>query len=389
MNKFEEFDKIKTPEDWKVINIEQKQANHFYITPQLGYIFLCLIICISSIGFVYAVRKDFRSWVHEQFGIEDIQEIPIPSLQEESTTKELKSTIKDIFMYTYYENDDGSEDIQEVSVFQNGEFVKKDIMNMKGSYESQDYVFDYVRYEDRILTFNEKGFVSYTLPLLKDNLMFFGSVNNNLCSIDLKTQKIIKITNDNDSVNFKISPNKKYITINKSDKYWTVYNTEAQTEKKLAVLAPYAHDNEYDFFQDKYIICYDEESKTCLIDLETNKITKLNEQCLYPNASTLTMEVKNHQTLIHDVYSKKSYKINYDLSQNSYYSIINNRYLVFAFFQDKKLIIIDFKNQIHKILDYAGTEENIDVYFMDNEKYLVVSNDVERYMISIENIFGE
>ena len=88
---------------------------------------------------------------------------------------------------------------------------------MEGVYQNQNYSFDYVRYQNQILTFNEKGYIVYSLMYLNGDIMYFGSSDTNLCSLNLKNQDVKKLTKDNDSVNFAISPETTYILINKTD----------------------------------------------------------------------------------------------------------------------------------------------------------------------------
>ena len=50
-----------------------------------------------------------------------------------------------------------------------------------------------------------------------------------------------------------MSPDGKYILINHSKSYWTVFNTENETERKVEGLSGYALSNEYDFINDDHI----------------------------------------------------------------------------------------------------------------------------------------
>lgn len=78
---------------------------------------------------------------------------------------------------------------------------------------------------------------------------------------------------------------------------------------------------------------------------------------------------------------KKCFKIDYDLSGNNYYSVVNNRYLVFGFLKENKIIIVDFKKKNYKILDYMVAEENMNIDSMNDEKHLIISKDKERYRL--------
>ena len=53
MNKFNEFDNIKTPDDWKTINFEQASLkNHYSIASHFVMLGICLVLIFSSFGIV-------------------------------------------------------------------------------------------------------------------------------------------------------------------------------------------------------------------------------------------------------------------------------------------------------------------------------------------------
>lgn len=380
MNKFDEFDWIKTPDNWQNINFSQKELKKSKnLTYRLVLMGICIIVVISSVGIVYAYNENFRSWVQQQFHIQEVNSVP-----QMQSTKEW--AIEDYFLY-YYHEDEGNEIVDEVFVLENGRYIKRDIQKMEGVYEKQDYSFDYVKYKDRIFTFHKKGFFQYGLQLLDGDILYFGSEDNDLCSLDMKSGHIKKITNDQDSVNFSISPEKTYILINKNDKYWTVYNTKTQVEKRLDALNPYAHNNEYSFMNDKELIAFNSYDKTCIINLETFKIKELNTTCLYPEASTFTFSFENNQTTIYNHFNHKQYSIHIDV-ENYNYVIKQNRYIIFKSFDEKKIIIVDFDSQKFKVMDYLGTNENIDTLLLD-EEYLIVYNDIDYYIILLKEIFED
>ena len=67
MNKFKEFDLVKTPEDWKEFNINQQKYKYRKkkIVYKATICFLVLILSLSSVGIVYAFNSQFRQWVQE------------------------------------------------------------------------------------------------------------------------------------------------------------------------------------------------------------------------------------------------------------------------------------------------------------------------------------
>lgn len=379
MNKFNEFDNIKTPDDWKTINFKQASLkNHYPIASHFVMIGICLVLIFSSFGIVYAYNEEFRSWLQEQFQGEKIEYIP--------QMQENKMWELDGKFLVYYHEKNNLKIVDEVYVFIDGKFVKKEVMHKQGKYKLQNYSFDYVRCQDQIFTFNEKGFFAYSLHLMKDELIYFGSTDNNLCSLNMKTGEVLEITSDQDSVNFAISPNRKYILINKNDKYWTVYDTDKHTEKKINEMNPYAHNEEYDFFGEHNLITYDDGEETVIINLETLEAKSLNETCLYPAPSSFTVDFYDQQTTLHNHIDGKKIKINENL-ENYRYSIFQNRYIIFDSFLDKKIVFVDFKEQKYKVLEYFGKEEYLEYFIVDNQ-YLIINNTQDYYIMSFQNIFS-
>lgn len=374
MNKFHEFDKIKTPEDWKKIDVNDiKSSSKVQLFPKLSLVFVCVLFICSSIGFVYAVNDHFRQWVYEQFHSQNIEEIIIPEDNEHMR-------IEDIFMYTYYESHN-QEIIKDVSVFKNGQFVLSKPQYIEGRYGHQNYSFEYVIEKDHIFAFHEKGFVFDVLPLMKDHLIYFASNDNNLCSLNMETNEIIKITNDNDSVNFKISSNKKYISINKNDKYWTVYNTDTKQEELVENLNGYLHSGEYSFIGDRYIV----DAYSNIYDLENHESWELDDMCIYPEASTFSLKFDESKTIIIENLYHDEIVIDYDL-YGYCYGVLNNRFIIFDSLEDKKTVIVDFENKKYRVFDYKGNEQYVSMLIIDNE-YLLLSNDREYFIVPFSEIF--
>ena len=70
-NQWEEFDWIKTPEDWKNIPMNQKEKHHF-VFKGLIYLGIIIIVSLSTIGIIYAYNDLFREWVHKYFASEKV-----------------------------------------------------------------------------------------------------------------------------------------------------------------------------------------------------------------------------------------------------------------------------------------------------------------------------
>ncbi len=383
MNKFKEFDHVKTPSDWKNIDLTQpKRKKNYHL--QSSFLVISVIVVCSFIGLIYVYHNDIYQWMQSLF---DNKEIEIVKPQEE---REKKWQIEGNFLYDYHVVNDQNR-IDEVYAFIDGKFVKKDISHKSGEYQSKPYSFDYVQYDDYIFTFNQTGFFQYSLQLMKGDLVYFGSQDHNLCTLNMKTDDIKTITNDQKSANFAISPNGKYILINKFDKYWTVYNTNTHIEKKIDAMNPYAHSNEYSFYKENDLITFNSRDETVLIHLDTFKTNNMKVTCLYPMASSMTIDFDDNETIITNHLDSKVFKINMNL-QNYEYAIQQNRYLMFDSKDDKQMIFVDFEKQEYKVIKYLN-EKVYQTGFDILQKHYIITyyqqNNQNYYeILSLEDIFS-
>lgn len=377
MNKFKEFDLVKTPEDWKEFNINQQKYKYRKkkIIYKATICFLVLILSLSSVGIVYAFNSQFRQWVQEQFQSEEVEVLP----QNEDVQQSMR--FEDIFLCMVHGDE---EIIDQILVFQDGQYAEGKVENIQGEYQGQNYSFDYVRYQDHIYTFHEKGYIVNTLNLLNDDILYFQSAGMNLCSLHLKTKEITPLTNDYKSVNFKISPNKQYITINKDDKYWTVYNTKTHKETRIDQLSPYLHNEEYAFFNDYFIVGYTSQDESCVIDLKTNNVSILEEQGMYPSASTFFVEFKDQKTILKDMYTHEEMSIPFDLSSYNY-QISHNRYVFFENHDLESIVVIDFQKKKYADIDYKGLDEILDFIVIDDEN-VIITDDHEYYILTLSEL---
>ena len=377
MNKFKEFDHIKTPQTWKDDFLNQslhQETSHF--SYRFAMVCVVVVLCVSSLGLVYAYNEEFRFWISQQFPGSTIIKAP------EINTGQ-KWRMEDKFMYYYKEISETQEKITDVYYFEKGEFLKQDIKNMEGKYNGYNYKFNYVLCGKDILTFDCEGYIEYTLPVLKDNLLYFGSADMNFCSLDMKTKVIKKITNDNKSCNFSISPNQTYVLINKSDEYWTIYNTNTQKEIRFDDLYGYAHNNEFIFMDDSHLLYYSSDESTSILDLKTMKIKEYDKFGWYPVISTLYFDFEDNETIVENFMTNQKRTLPY-IDKDYNWSVLENRYILLESEDSNKIIFYDFEMDEEKILDYPiHSEEEYLEYIIIDEEYMIITNSKEYYIIEI------
>lgn len=336
MNKFKEFDLIQTPNSWKenVLNQSFAHKKRVFFSHKFALVCFIVVFSLSSLGIVYACHDEFQLWLHKQFENKIIVKSPELSVDINKGWEN--------FLYYYKEINDIEEVITDVYYFDDGKYIKKDIQHLKGSYDNQMYEFDYVCCGKDIFTFHHKGYIEYTIPMLKGDLLYFGSADTNLCSLNMKTNEIKKITNDDKSVNFTMSPNQTYIMINKSDEYWTIYNINTQKEIRFDDLNGYAHDNEYAFLDDSHLLYFSSMESTSLLDLKTMKSKRYDKLGWSPIISTMYFEYEGDKIIVENFMTNQKRILPYNRREYSWY-VLKNRYIIFESLKSNKIILYDFE----------------------------------------------
>lgn len=377
-NQWEEFDWIKTPEDWKNIPMNQKEKHHF-VFKGLIYLGIIIIVSLSTIGIIYAYNDSFREWVHQYFASEKVQEI--------ETFYESRRFLDERFLYYFHEDNQGNEIIEKMSIFDEGKFVEVKLQHYKGEYNHSKFSFDYYQRNDDIYTFNHEGYIQYTLYKLVDNDLYFGSSDNNLCSLNMVSGEITKITDDNSSVNFCLSPHQKNILINKNDAYWTVYNIKTKEERKVEGLSGYALNNEYCFMDDWTILCFQGDDQTRKIDLKSMTYQDFPKSGLYPEISLWYEKENCHDasSILVNMENQQTMTLPFSLTDFNY-TMLNNKYLILQ--KENDIMICDLEN--NKIKEFHSTfnESYIDVICLD-QKYIIFTYQNEYVVMTVEEIFTE
>lgn len=294
MNKFNEFEQIKTPADWIDLVIDNnykvtKRRQNIKIKYCLAIIIIILTVSISSLTITYAVSKSFRTWISERFNnnveITDFKDL---SDNISGNTIALEKSKGNWYVENQFigiVNDDN--EFMEAYVVENEKLVGCPINEYHGNIEGQDYSFKYVKYENRILGFDYQGCVIEILPNIIDNMIYVcvdKSYKYDLGKIDLVSGEFEYITNDHISVNPIASPEQTNILINKSDQAWVNYNTMTGTASNVIHIDPYAHSNCITFIDENTVITYDENNNGILLNILTNEITVLDK---FPLEGTL------------------------------------------------------------------------------------------------------
>lgn len=368
MNRWKELDDIKTPQEWKRISYQTKRKTH-----PLPLAVVSIIVCFSLIT-VSAFHSELSHWLTSQFPQNDVH------LVKNISFKDL-SMIEPPFGYTQKKDH-----IETVYLIKDQNLKKQKIHRYKGIYK-KPFSFKYVLYRHNIMMYDFEGFVAYGENAIFSNTVYLCTVKNDLISLNIKTGKTELLAKN--ARNPKVSPQGKYILINKNKKYWTIYDTKNHIEKKAPYIAGYALSNEVSFYDDEHIITYGEPYKagdremcdTIVIDSASQEIVKRWKGITH-NASALEVvgqSIKNYitnktctingQGSLNVAGGSDHYLLLTDQENHYYlYSIEINQYVDLS-------IPIDLKNT------------SIDLFEYNEDAELMIYTKKESYFVRLDSLF--
>ena len=170
MNKFNEFDLIKTPRNW----IDEVTATNFEPTKRakvirIKYIFAIVLIVmtigISSLGITYAFSDSFRTWLSQRFS----SNLKISSALEFSSINKNTPTLKLDYGHWRAENEffgiiDEDYNFLKVFTLENEQIRECPINEYYGSIAGHEFSFKYADYQERIVAFDFNGCIYSVLP---------------------------------------------------------------------------------------------------------------------------------------------------------------------------------------------------------------------------------
>lgn len=390
MNKFNEFNKIKTPSIWKEIIIDNdfrvsKKKREIKIKYILAISLIIIMIGTSSVGITYAFSESFRIWINERFdnavNITDSRDLSDGTGGYTIALKQGKGRwyVEDQFIGIVDDNDFYSE----VYVLENDKLVECSINYYQGNIEGQDFSFNYARYDDRILCFNYQGCIIDVLPRILDNKIYVCTDlahKYDLAKVDLVTGELEYITNDHISVNPIASPKQTNILINKSDQAWENYNIETGIRNEVTNIDPYMHSNCITFIDENTVITYDNNNNGIILDILNDTVTPLDK---FPLEGTLVnIDYTDDKIIFTNVITGIKCEMDHIFTSGTYCSL---DYIVL--FNEKELYLYDINH--NKIVDLNNdkkmNEELVGVSIIDKE-HLLISTDKRVYILANKDL---
>lgn len=385
MNKFNEFDLIKTPKNWideALVPNHQPTKKTFKI--KYAYIIILIVTTISifTLGLTYAFSSSFRTWLNEQFN----NQIKISTSLDFAVIDKANPMLRLDYGHWRVENEffgmvDENDHYTKLYTLNNEEMIECDINDYLGKINNHEFSFKYVMYQNRILGFDFSGCVYNLLPKIIDNEIYVCvdiNGDNNVAKISLDSNKVNFITNDNISVNPIASPNQTNILINKNNQEWVNYNLETGKTKLIKNVDPYIHNNCITFIDENNIITYDENSKPCLINILSNEINYLDNVPL--EGTVVNVEYDSNKIKFTNIINNNYLEINGSAMGSS----CNSNFIVL--FNDQKIILYDIeKNSVSELNYDNGLDEKLKDVMIINQSHLLVVSDQSIYLVVSES----
>lgn len=396
MNNWKEFDYIKTPNDWKDISLEKKAVAPKY---RLSFVMTMIILCIS-LSSVVAYHNELEEWLNSVFQKE--------SIHKTDNTLKIKNenmVIIEPFIYEYEMKND-EEVVKSVYSIQNHQLQQMSSLQIEGYYHKKKFSFNYIVYNNHIFGYQFQGNIEGVLPLIVNNNIYLMSEDNDLIEMNLKTKQVKAITSDHQSVNPIMSPNGKTILINKSDQYWTVYDTHNQSERKVEDIDGIALSNEIYFIDDYTVSTYhtydhevtdengtyrQEECQMYIIDLKTLKKKVYNEMTEF--ASPIVIQKDQQVINIKNILTNQKCEMKTNYQEVGFY--MTRGYILFFGngMTDQKEENISYlysieDNQYFTINMPKEIRDITDMSILDESHELLITDENYVYLIDIQHLFN-
>lgn len=381
MNRWNEFDYIKTPDDWKNIPLSKPIKAHY----RLSFVIACTFILFTFTTTI-AYQQEIKDWLDTRFQQENVYSV------KNNHVKIDKLIMNPPFAYEGGEDKDGYEIVKDVYLVANHSLKKLEPFTYTGKYKGQTYSFQFVRSKNQIMTFDHKGYIEYSLPYIQNNFIYVMTQDNNLVKLNLSTKELKFITHDNQSINPIMSPNGKTILINKSKSYWTAYDTFTNKETRVNDISGYALSNEVKFLDDYNVITYGydesiDDTKTYVIDLHT--FIKKSYDVICERATPFVIEEKKNKVNIKNFITNKECTIPIEYEEGSIY--LTEDYILLSNYKGNKHYLYSNKdNKYEEVFIPESIKENLNLEVLDDDSNeLIIYNDEHLFFIDISHLFQE
>lgn len=392
---------------------------------------VAIVICVIvlSIGVQTAARVStvFRDWIEQTFQIKsssDNQKGKNGRSNEEETGRvrrrnnkadEGKDSVLQIekvpmkdslqivgtnesFIYESKTEGDSDEIIEKVYSIKDGKLSKLPMQSFSGSYKRNTFSFQYSIIDQEIFGYNYSENLMQVFDQINKQGEVYLSVENakgneQILCVNLKSGECRQVAKPGDGMNMSMSPDGKYILINHSKSYWTVFNTENETERKVEGLSGYALSNEYDFINDDHIAAVGdaftknntEFYRLNYIDLETGKVKVYSEYGDIKGCWTYQCDMKKKQLEIENLITKQKKVIPLKQAEDVHIMQVNGDYVLLGADSGDVYYLYNLQDETYRELDIPEEiRGTLEMYIAKKEKKLLLTNEKEAYLVNLK-----
>ena len=302
------------------------------------------------------------------------------------------------FIYESKTDANSDEIVEKVYSIKDGKLSKLPIQSFSGSYKASTFSFQYSIIGQEIFSYNySKNLVQVFDQINKQGEIYLSAENakenEQILCVNLKSGECRQVVKPGDGMNMSMSPDGKYILINHSKSYWTVFDTEKETERKLEGLSGYALSNEYDFINDDHIAAVGdaftknntEFYRLNYIDLQTGKVKVYPEYGDIKGCWTYRCDTKKKQLEIENLITKQKKVIPLKQAEDVHIMQINGEYVLLGTDSDDVYYLYNLQEDIYRELDIPEEiRGTLEMYVAKKEKKLLFTNEKEAYLVDLK-----
>ena len=390
-------------------------------------IVICVIVLSIGVQTAARVSTVFRDWIEQTFQIKsssDNQKGKNGRSNEEETGRvrrrnnkadEVQDSVSQIekvpmkdslqivgtnesFIYESKTDANSDEIVEKVYSIKDGKLSKLPIQSFSGSYKASTFSFQYSIIGQEIFGYNYSENLVQVFDQMNKKGEIYLSIENakeneQILCVNLKSGECRQVAKPGDGMNMSMSPDGKYILINHSKSYWTVFNTENETERKVEGLSGYALSNEYDFINDDHIAAVGdaftknntEFYRLNYIDFQTGKVKVYPEYGDIKGCWTYRCDTKKKQLEIENLITKQKQMIPLKQAEDVHIMQVNGEYVLLGTESDDVYYLYNLQEDIYRELDIPEEiRGTLEMYIVKKEKKLLLTNEKEAYLVNLK-----
>ena len=390
-------------------------------------IVICVIVLSIGVQTAARVSTVFRDWIEQTFQIKspsDNQKGKNGRSNEEETGRvrrrnnkadESQNSVSQIekvpmkdnlqivgtnesFIYESKIDKNSNEIVEKVYNIKNGKLSKLPMQSFSGGYKGSKFSFQYSIIGQEIFGYNYSENLVQVFDQINKQGEVYLSVENakgdeQILCVNLKNGECRRIVKPGDGMNMSMSPNGRYILINHSKSYWTVFDTEKETERRLEGLSGYALSNEYDFIDGDHIATVGdaftknntEFYRLNYIDLQTGKVKVYPEYGDIKGCWAYRCDMKKKQLAIENLITKQKKVISLKQAEDVHIMQVNGDYVLLGTDSDDVYYLYNLQEDTYRELDIPEEiRGTLEMYIAKKERKLLFTNEKEAYLVDIK-----